>query len=501
MKNEMVNVKTKSAVLLIGATDTLGLSGIQADLRALQSMGVHGGCVITATTSQNQHGFSALNAVSNDVLKSQLDALLHQDIFTAVKIGLIANFEQAYLIKQHPLLKNKPIILDPVLAATSGSIESRASRLAGIKFLLPMVDLLTPNLDEAGELLVAKIVHQDDMKKAAMGLIAAGLQAVFIKGGHGQVASRDYFHSIGNSFYLQHEQYNHSFTRGTGCVLASLIAAALALKASLPDAVVMAKMQLDAGFSQPFKIDDVSGSLNLPPWIDMEDFSALSHLDQAALPVKLCKVFTSQMDSTLEFAPCDLPMGLYPVVSSLDELKMLLPLGINIIQLRIKDVQGDELKLVIKAAIKLSKQYNVSLFINDYWQLAIEFNAYGVHLGQEDLQTADLKAIARAGLRLGLSSHCYHEVARAYTINPSYIAFGPVFETSSKTMPWIVQGIKGLRYWRTLLKGRVLVAIGGINRQRYVPVKNCAVEGIAMISAITAQTDPVEACNAFLQLN
>ena len=114
------------------------------------------------------------------------------------------------------------------------------------------------------------------------------------------------------------------------------------------------------------------------------------------------------------FADCGGELGLYPVMPSADWIERLLPLGIGTIQLRVKDRSPAETEAEIARAVALSRQHGARLFINDYWQLAIKHGAYGVHLGQEDLDTADLAAIRAAGLRLGVSNHSYYELARAH---------------------------------------------------------------------------------------
>ena len=125
------------------------------------------------------------------------------------------------------------------------------------------------------------------------------------------------------------------------------------------------------------------------------------------------------------------------------------------------------------------------LFINDHWQLALEEGAYGVHLGQEDLATAGLEAIARAGLRLGVSTHAFWEVCRAWSLRPSYIACGPIHPTQAKAMPWTAQGNANLAYWCRLLPLPV-VAIGGMDAARAAQARQCGAAGVAVISAITA---------------
>ena len=190
--------------------------------------------------------------------------------------------------------------------------------------------------------------------------------------------------------------------------------------------------------------------------------------------------------------------GIYPIVDSAAELEPLMAAGAEIIQLRIKsDSLTPAIEQEIRRAVSIASHYPRSqLFINDYWQTAIECGAYGVHLGQEDLLCADLGAIARAGLRLGVSSHAFWEVARAATLCPSYIACGPVFPTRAKAMPWIPQGVDNLRYWSALLPFPV-IGIGGINADN---LKEIAATGCGSASVIAAITNSPQPANAFAAL-
>jgi len=152
----------------------------------------------------------------------------------------------------------------------------------------------------------------------------------------------------------------------------------------------------------------------------------------------------------------------------------------------------------IKKSIALAKKYQAKLFINDYWELAIKHNAYGVHLGQEDSLTADIHKISQTGLYLGVSTHCYYEVARAHALQPSYIACGPIFPTTSKKMPCVPQGITNLKYWRKLLE-YPLVAIGGISLDNVNDILSCGVESVAVISAVLNNPHPEQIAKQFLQ--
>lgn len=205
-------------------------------------------------------------------------------------------------------------------------------------------------------------------------------------------------------------------------------------------------------------------------------------------------------DITTPFPATPHRLGLYPVVDSVEWIARLLDVGVTTLQLRIKDLPDEQVEDDIAAAIALGKRYNARLFINDYWQLAIKHGAYGVHLGQEDLDTADLAAIHHAGLRLGVSTHDDSELARAIAVKPSYIALGHIFPTQTKDMPSAPQGLVELKRHVAGLSDYPTVAIGGISHDRVAAVLDCGVGSVAMVSAITQAADWRAATAQLLQL-
>lgn len=190
-----------------------------------------------------------------------------------------------------------------------------------------------------------------------------------------------------------------------------------------------------------------------------------------------------------DFPPVPFRLGLYPVVDSVMWIERLLEAGVRTLQLRIKDKQDHEVEADVVAAIALGKRYAARLFINDYWRLAIKHDAYGVHLGQEDLEKTDLSAIRNAGLRLGLSTHDDMEIDVALAARPSYIALGHVFPTQTKQMPSAPQGLAQLAGHVARLKDYPTVAIGGISLARAPQVLATGVGSIAVVSAITQAAD------------
>ncbi|WP_075183597.1 thiamine phosphate synthase [Pantoea sp. 1.19] len=193
-------------------------------------------------------------------------------------------------------------------------------------------------------------------------------------------------------------------------------------------------------------------------------------------------------------------LGLYPVVDSPKWIERLLAHGVRTLQLRIKDRADRQVGADIAAAVALGRRYRARVFINDHWRLAVQHGAYGVHLGQDDLDVADLHAIHSAGLRLGLSTHDDAELDRALACRPSYIALGHLFPTQTKVMPSAPQGLAELRRHLTRLQQIPTVAIGGISLARAPEVLATGVGSIAVVSAITAADDWQRATATLLAL-
>ncbi|WP_175857614.1 thiamine phosphate synthase [Burkholderia anthina] len=191
------------------------------------------------------------------------------------------------------------------------------------------------------------------------------------------------------------------------------------------------------------------------------------------------------------FPPCPPQLGLYPVVPDAEWVERVLDCGARTVQLRVKDANPEALRREIVRAVAAGRRYpDARVFINDHWQIAVEEGAYGVHLGQEDLETADLAAIARAGLRLGLSSHGYYEMLRALHERPSYLALGPVYATATKAVAAPPQGLARIaRYARFAGARAPLVAIGGVGLDALPDVLATGVGSVAVVSAVTGAID------------
>lgn len=196
----------------------------------------------------------------------------------------------------------------------------------------------------------------------------------------------------------------------------------------------------------------------------------------------------------ITFPTCPTRLGLYAIVPNAQWVKRVLEYGVDTVQLRIKSEDSDYLANEISKAVQAMHQAGTEtrLFINDHWKLAIDHKAYGVHLGQEDLEYADLAAIRTAGLRLGVSTHSVAELHRAHQIRPSYIAIGAIYATTVKKMKTAPLGLELLKEFAYLMSDYPLVAIGGINLNNVCQVLQCGVGSIAVIRAITEALDPAQ---------
>ena len=189
------------------------------------------------------------------------------------------------------------------------------------------------------------------------------------------------------------------------------------------------------------------------------------------------------------FPPCPHRLGLYAVLPDAKWVSRMVDLAVPTVQLRFKSGDPQAVQREVKAAVKAVQGSQSLLFINDHWQAAIDAGAYGVHLGQEDMQDAPLARIGRAGLRLGLSSHGYAEMLQAAQHGPSYLALGAVFPTTLKRMATAPQGLGRLHMYASLMRHLPLVAIGGIDLHSLPAVMQSGVGSVAFVRAITAATD------------
>jgi thiamine-phosphate pyrophosphorylase len=192
------------------------------------------------------------------------------------------------------------------------------------------------------------------------------------------------------------------------------------------------------------------------------------------------------------------PDRFYPVVDSVAWVTRLAALGVGTIQLRAKDLDDSRSLQLVSDALAVTKGTNTRLVVNDYWRAAIVAGAEHLHLGQEDLADADLEAIRDAGLSLGLSTHDDEELENALRAKPDYIALGPIFPTTLKSMRFAPQGIAKISEWKKRIGNIPLVAIGGIKLEQAAEIFAAGADSIAVVSDVTQNADPDARVRAWL---
>ncbi len=471
---------------MVGGTDPTSGAGVHLDNRVLQTLGVHGFFIISAITAQNSRGVSLCRAITGESFDRQLECIQSEFTPGAIKVGLICDSGQIQSVCSLQERLDCPLIWDPVMVSSSGGTMVDAETVRGsIMQVADRITLLTPNIAEAQALSGMKIDCHDDLVAASSRILESGVSSLLIKGGHldspalsntgdSENECCDYFSDGHESCWIVSPRMGKgSSVRGTGCTLATAIAGAMALGHDLRDAIILARSVVRRNIQSDYDLGGMRFQ-SCQPWPDhYRQLPALRYTD----PQKMKQTF----------ARCDTAqLGIYPVVESADWVRRLLESKVRTIQLRIKNASERHIEAEIIAAVEIANRAGARLFINDHWRLAIKHRAYGVHLGQEDIRSADLAPLSESGLRLGLSTHSHWEMAAAIDLDPSYIAIGPVYHTTSKVMPFAPQGADKVRYWVDILDGRwPLVAIGGIDLERARTLKSSGVGSVAMISAIT----------------
>jgi hydroxymethylpyrimidine kinase/phosphomethylpyrimidine kinase/thiamine-phosphate diphosphorylase len=502
---DAVSAPTPPIIWSIAGHDTAGGAGLSADQRAADAMGVHLCPVVAAITAQHSTGVDAVYPVPLDQLEAQLSALAQDLPPRVIKTGLLGSIAAIEAVArwvdrlraaapagQAPH-QHLALVVDPVLRASSGgaAFSNEAIVAAYREHLLPRATVITPNRDEAWRLRVigtasdssdhAQAVRQDT-PALAQALQAQGARAVMITGGDAHHEGVDRTHSLDwlltphASGWLTAPRVDTPHHHGTGCTLASGIAAALALGHVEADACMLGKMLTHHALMHSHAAGQGRGPVQARRGFAAGPAQGGAPLPRLglgdALPWTLAQ--GSQAEPDWGFQPFAPPSnGLYGIAANATMLTASLSAGVNCMQLRHKASSG--LSEHLPDCVEAAARFGAQLFINDHWQAALALPPQaaaqpgyrlGVHLGQEDLlklSPAEMATLtsARERLMLGLSSHSLWELARAAGCGASYIACGPVLPTTTKDMPWHPQGQDNLRWWVAHSPVPV-VAIGGL---------------------------------------
>jgi hydroxymethylpyrimidine kinase/phosphomethylpyrimidine kinase/thiamine-phosphate diphosphorylase len=502
--------QTPPVVWCVDGSDSSAHAGLQVDLRTGEDLSCPVETIVTCITAQSLKGVRLVEPVSivmfneqwQRLLDESLSDLLEDRIPAAIKVGLLPSIElieacSDWLKKIKVCFPNVLVVFDPVVAISNKPGNRLQQTLIGdalLKHMLPYVDVITPNVMMFETLTGLSCEQQMESLHEQLPSIFKHTRCRWLlQGGYSnENQTTDWWFDQQTLVGFSSEKLIADNNYERGCTLSTALASFIAHGYDLLDATTMAEAYVIGAFKSGVQVDEGTALLGNPGWP--------LQIDNLPRIIPRTSNFESEIEAVeptlcLPFAKMNIEkMGLYPVVDSVEWLELVLEQGVQIAQLRIKNPEDKELESKIQSAIVLGEKYQAQVFINDYWKQAIELGAYGVHLGQEDLDVADLARIQQAGLRLGISTHGYYEIARAQSIQPSYIALGHIFPTQTKDMPSQPQGLKRLSHYSELLKNHFpTVAIGGIDAGRLPMVARTGVDSVALVSAITKAKEPEKA--------
>lgn len=472
---------TQAIIWTIASFDAGDNATKPADLNSINTLGGRGYHLSTMQFSDAD--FAAELVILNAAPVPS--AIKIAQIATMSHVEILVNFLHGYK-RQHPAVT---IIYEPLTLSLTDMTGPKNNLITAIKTrLLAIVDVLIVSPLVQQQSAVAELFSST--KQAINTLLDCGVKGVCCKSlvidindNGQQFISLDIYIDMQREVLLSSPSTPMSKDERSGAFSAAL-ATVIAQDYPIDDALVVVRAYLNQG-------------VEIWP-------SERSNFPQVVLPNTQLGDrlgLAQQMQLAYDFAPCDTNrLGLYPVVDTVEWLEKVLQQGVKTLQLRIKDKTPAEVVEDVKAAVALGRQYKARLFINDYWQLAIEYGAYGVHLGQEDMLIADFVAIKQAGLKLGLSTHGYYEILRAHQIKPSYIALGHIYPTVTKDMPSKPQGLVRLQRYAELMQDYPLVAIGGISIERAPNVAATGVGSVAVVTAVTRADDYKQAIAELLSI-
>lgn len=502
---------TKPMLWSLCASDSRGGAGMQAVIAQGAIHNVECRSVVTALTAQSHQGVAMVEPVSHSMLEAQWLAAVDDGKPDAVVVGWLPANEALIgwvIDKLHTL--TCPVIWDPVLSAThtlSGTSLTSSSVQTGSGFdpaidmlraLIPYVTVITPSLAEARWLVKDESC---DALVAARRLQQLGADTVMITGGDScsetfdtegawvtdivvSQCNNNQPETVVLPEFAIHQRPIEQHAHGTGSQLAGALAVFIAQGERLYDALLMAALAAREALKNaslggegdcaqykntvaaplPEKGDEwplVTAVHCLPELLTLHE--PLNSPESVAF--NFLVVQDRQQSNDSDFPRTDEPindeLGLYALTDNLEHLDSLLRLKVDTIQWRVKEKTANYKKNA-SLALQRCRNAGIPCWFNDDWQLALELHPEGVHLGQEDMVIADLPALRKAGVGIGISTHTQWEIARARAINPSYIAFGPVFPPLSKQLKYPPLGVEQVRQWHKRYSSWPHTCIGGI---------------------------------------
>ena len=498
-------MKRYISALTIAGSDPSGGAGLQADLKTFSALGVYGATAITAVTIQNTVGVKYVQKLPSQVVYDQIVTVMKDIHVDAVKIGMVNDAETLdAIVNALKVHKPKFLVVDPVMVSTSGCSLMQSDALNVMKKrLLPIADLVTPNLPEACVLAGKQIDKTlNDVDIIAQDILNLGVKALLIKGGHADGKSKkDYLYiKSGDDVKrtcLSAETVDTNNTHGTGCTLSSAIAAFAARGEELGDAVRLAKKYLTDALKAGAGVHVGNG---FGPVDHFYDYNCQQSDDQVRRSAY--KIIDMEDSFSTGLSACPASVNLQFIThftdkySYIDSAIMALEGGCRWIQLRMKDADESEIERTALKLIPECRRKGAVFVIDDHVELALRVGADGVHLGKNDMPVDEARKLAGKDFIIGGTANTFEDVSRLASQGADYIGCGPYRFTTTKKKLAPMLGLEGykdiLSRMRAYGISLPLVAIGGITCDDIPQLMEAGVSGIALSGSILRAGNPVD---------
>lgn len=493
------------------ASDSRCGAGMQAVMAQAAINNVECRAIVTALTAQSHQGVASAETVSLPMLEAQWQTAQYDGQPDAVVVGwLPADTSLIRWVIEKINTLTCPIIWDPVIQATThlntGAHYGFEPAIDTLRELIPSVTVMTPSLAEAQWLLNDESC---DAFTAARKLQQLGAQTVMITGGDSpqnhcenpriwitdMVVSQideSQPETAALPEFAIHQRPIEQQAHGTGSQLAAAIAVYIAQGQRMYDALLLGAMAArealkNSGTAQRRSQHALYGNAVAAPLPNEGDEWPLVTAPDAR-----------PTDEAIPIFPRVGELGLYALTDNLEHLQHLIELDVDTIQWRVKE-KNTEYEDTAEQALQRCRDAGIPCWFNDDWQLALVLKPDGVHLGQEDMLTADLCALRKAGIAVGISTHTHWEIARARAINPSYIAFGPVYPPLSKQLKYPPLGVEKIRQWHHRYPAWPHTCIGGIVPANAEAVAATQIGSLAIVTCLQPGPEQENNANALKQ--
>ena len=527
-------MKRYITALSIAGSDPSGGAGLQADLKTFSALGVYGATAITAVTVQNTVGVKYVHALPPQVVYDQIVTVMEDIMPDAVKIGMVNDAETLdAIVRALTLHRPRFLVVDPVMVSTSGCALMQADALQVMEErLLPMADIVTPNLPEAWTLAGT----DSSVDEAAQAILRLGVKALLIKGGHAEGTTKTDYLYVSYDDGVKRTEFSSATvdtfnTHGTGCTLSSAIAAMLARGHGMEEAVRQAKMYLTEALkagadvvvghghgpvchfyddavirSYGYKVIRSSGPEVIrssgsevirssgPEVIRSSGSEVMRSSDSEVIRSNRKTVKPNNLKtlkSKLQFIT-----HFTDRYSYLDSAMMALEGGCRWIQLRMKDADEAEIERTARQILPECRRRGAVFIIDDHVELVKRVGADGVHLGKNDMPVDEARRILGDEFIIGGTANTFEDIQRLAAQGADYIGCGPFRFTTTKKNLAPMLGIEGYENIVSLMKTHginlPIVAIGGITYDDIPRIMSTGVTGIAISGSVLRADNPVE---------